>query len=950
MEHFLKQVAQHVYNTYKPDISGLAVIFPGKRSRLYFNKHLTEIAAKPLFAPKYYTITELMVSLSGLQPAENLTLIFQLYEIYAGISGNAVNIDEFYSYCEMLLSDFDEVDKYLVKPDDLFRNLTDLKELENYFDYLNAEQLQAIRKFWDSFIPGKLSDDQKSFVSIWDSILQIYNNFKTSLKKQEIAYEGLIYRDVAEKIIAGNEPYLIHAKYLFVGFNALNKAEDTLFNYLKKIGKAEFYWDYDEYYINNSIHEAGYFMRRNIKKYPSPNLGIKFQNLIDPGKRIDIVDLPSNSGQTDVITQYLEERGNNNPMAPEETAIVLADESLLLNTLAAIPQSIEDINVSMGYPLQHSTVYELVFCLGNLFNNTIIDKDNLPVFYYKDIMALLGNPLVFAISKQFAENLKREIINKNLIRLPSVDLSADPFLQLLTELPASPKEIPGFIINILNRLIEFVKNETISLSDYETEFLYHAVLCLRIFKRLISNTKTDLTNRIVFKLLIRALSGITVPFSGEPLKGMQVMGILETRTLDFKNIILLSANESVIPKPGNFPTFIPINLRYGFDLPVPDHRDAIYGYYFYRSIQRAKNIVLVYNSQSDGLSTGERSRFLHQLVYEKGFNVRLKSVVTDISFKAPKENIVTKTPEILENLNRYTSAGSSFLTPSAINTYLNCSLMFYFRYIAGLKEPEAVMEELDPSMFGSVLHKAVHIIYEPFRGKILSEKDLEGLSHNGPHIESATENAFRMEYFGNDKRSSIKGKNIIIKEIIVKYIRKILDYDMNYAPFRIIDLEKKYKIIYPVAGNLGIWLGGIIDRIDEKDGTVRIIDYKTGKQKNTFTGVDSLFDNKGSERNGAVFQTFIYALVFSQIEGKEDVLPGLYFIRDIFSKNFDYKIIHKDGKNNIPLERLSGYLDQFEVRLKETINGLFDSSQPFTQTTDMKVCENCYYNSICHRG
>ncbi len=947
MHYFLKQAAEHIYREYGSGLSELAVVFPGRRSRIYMNKYFTECIEKPVFAPEYYTITELMEELSGLHLSDIQTLIFKLYEIYAEVPENKESLDDFYFYCEMLVSDFDEIDKYLVNPDDLFKNLTDLKELENIFDYLNTGQLRAIYSFWDSFRRGKLSVDQKSFLSLWESTPKLYKRLNEVLLQSGLAYEGMAYRSVAEKIRAGDAVNLSHEKYLFIGFNALNKAEDVLFSHLQRAGKASFYWDYDEYYTNNTIHEAGYFMRENIKKFPDTGFLKERANLTYKNKKIEIVDIPSNAGQASVISEYLAESNNGQGFGAEETAIVLADESILLDVLAAVPGHIEHINVSMGYPLKHSTVYEIVYCLGNLYGTSQPDG----AFYYKDVLALLGNPVVATVCGESAASVRQKIINTNQIWLPLTGFTGDPFLKIVAGKPEDPSMIPGYILDIFTFIISAGQADKIVLSSYEKEFLYHAMLSIRILKELIAATRVKLTSVSVFRLILRALSGLSVPFSGEPLKGLQVMGILETRSLDFKNVILLSANESVIPRTGSFPTFIPLNLRKGFDLPVPEHRDAIYGYYFYRLIQRAEHVVLVYNSRHDGLNKGERSRFLQQLYYDDRFNVNLKSIATDFTWRAPLVNIVVKTDEITARLEKYWKTEEPvILSPSAINTYLNCSLKFYFRYIAGMKEPETVMEEIDPSVFGTVLHKIMEIIYKPYKGREIKIPDIDKLLNEKTMVEAAIHEAFLEVYFGNDKTNTIKGKNIIVKEIITSYVFKVLEFDRKNAPFRITDLEKWVTARIGIGGGRSVRIGGVIDRIDEVDGTARIIDYKTGRQKNTFEDIDSLFDKKGSLRNDAVFQILLYLLVHKKAGGDTNIIPGLYFVRDIFTRNFDIRIFRKEGRNMLPVVDPSGLLEAFEIRLNETLADLFDRTVPFIQTDDEKVCQNCPYNSICHRG
>ncbi len=951
MEYFLKESAKYFLSEFGDKTPDIAVIFPGKRSRLYFNKYLSELSSRPLWSQAYFTITELMEQLSGYKVAEKLTLIFELYSVYKKITGSKDSLDEFFFYAEMLLSDFDDIDKYLVNPEDLFRNLADLKNLENYFEYLQDEQIRAIRRFWDSFREGDDSYDKKSFLNLWESMLQIYTEYKNELHSKGIAYEGLVYRHVAESIVQKNHEDMPFRKYLFIGFNALNKAEDILFSFLQTSGKAEFLWDYDEYYINNTIHEAGHFIRENIRKYPSPRLHSDNANLIRKDKNITFVSIPSNSGQSCAVPAWLDKFSSSGTLDHESTAVVLADETLLLAVLSSIPENIDDINVTMGYPFVHSSVYNLVYCIAGFYKNTKL-VNGIHHYYYKDVINLLGSLGLFSDDKSGINEFKHLIVKTNKIWLTAEEISVNKVMVLIAEIPKDIKQIPDYLITILSdvnkNLVRPDENDTSK--NFEAEFSYQAIITIKRLRELVKNSGIDISAGILFNFLLKSLAGLSVPFSGEPLKGLQVMGILETRGLDFENVIILSMNEGIFPKTGNLPTFIPLSLRHGFSLPVPEHRDAIYAYYFYRLIQRAKNIVLIYNSRHDGLTTGERSRFLHQLGFEPVFNVTEESLSAKVTFQLPKEIIVVKDKAVMDILEKYhQTEPANTLSPSAINTYLNCTLRFFFRYIKELKEPEMVMEELDSALFGSVMHKAMELLYEPFLGNIILPDHIDQILKDEKKISAALERAFKKEYFGNQK-VEISGSNIIIKEVIGRYLHQILKVDKMYAPFQILDLEQEHSILITLQNGQNIRIGGIFDRIDEKEGVVRIVDYKTGQKKNTFPGLESLFELPGSKRNDAVFQTFLYALVYRNLNNTLRIVPCLYFIRDIFNDKFDYMIFLKEARNKeIPVENAIDYLQEFEQRLKETLAQMMDPAIPFSQTEDTETCIYCPYHLICHR-
>jgi RecB family exonuclease len=951
MEYFLKESASYFLAEFGEKTQDIAVIFPGKRSRLFFNKYLAELSDKPLWSPAYFTITELMEQLSGYRVAEKLTLIFELYAVYKKTTGSKDSLDEFFFYAEMLLSDFDDIDKYLVSPEDIFRNLADLKNLENYFDYLQDDQVRVIRRFWESFREGGESADKKSFLNMWESMLEVYTAYKNELLSKGIAYEGLVYRHVAEAIAMNTLEKTPYSKYLIVGFNALNKAEDTLFSFFKKTGKAVFLWDYDEFYINNTIHEAGYFIRENIRKYPPPRLLSEYANLIRKNKNITIVSIPSNTGQSYAVPVWLDKFGISGTISQESTAIVLADEKLLFAVLSSIPENIDDVNVTMGYPFVHSSVYNLVYCIAGFYRNARLMK-GVRLFYYKDVVAILGSLGLFGDDRSEISAFKNSIVKTNKIWLTAGEVSFNKAMALIAEIPTDVLQIPEYLISILSEvnknLVKPHENDTSK--NYEAEFSYLAIITIKRLRELVKNTFVDISPGILFSFLLKSLAGLSVPFSGEPLRGIQVMGILETRGLDFENVIILSMNEGIFPKTGNLPTFIPLSLRHGFRLPVPEHRDAIYAYYFYRLVQRASNIVLVYNSRHDGLTTGERSRFLHQLRFDPVFNVEEASLTTEVTFQLTKKISITKDKKMMAILEKYHHPEKvNILSPSAINTYLNCSLRFYFRYIAGLKEPEMVMEEPDPALFGSVLHKAMELLYSPLLGNEILPDNIDQILKNEKNISTALDMAFKKEYFGNQV-AEIRGSNVIVKEVIGKYLHQILEVDKAYAPFRILDLEQDYNTLIALPDGKKIRTGGIIDRIDEKESRVRIVDYKTGQIKNSFPGLESLFELPGSKRNSAVFQTFLYALVYRNSKNISRIVPALYFIRDIFSNRFDYRIHLKEARSTgIPVENAVDYLQEFEQRLREILARMTDPAVPFVQTEDTETCKYCPYRIICHR-
>ncbi|UCH13649.1 MAG: PD-(D/E)XK nuclease family protein [Bacteroidales bacterium] len=960
MPCFLQDIAAQVFSTYKDDLSDICIVFPNKRARLYFNKYLSGLTDKPLWAPAYFTINELMEHLSGLQVADPVTRLFELYSSFKKVTQSPESFDSFYFYLEILLADFDDIDKNLVAPEDIFQNLAKIKNIENYYDYLTDDQIEIITRFWKTFVPASISEDQKDFLSLWESMYNIYAAFNEALRKKNLAYEGMAYREVINRINSNKLNNHNAEKYIIIGFNALNKCEKQLFRYLRNKGKAEFYWDYDDYYVNNTIHEAGYFLRDNIKEFPAPLSSLRHNNISKKEMEISFISVPSNIGQAKIISRCLKKIGKLQDIDIDKTAIILADENLLLPVLNSIPEEINDINVSMGYPFKETPVFSFIAKLVDIHRNSRTASNGKIQVYYKDVISLLKLPVLIDIIPEEISELTQKITSRNKVFINIDDLkSNDKLANVFLEIK-DPKNIPAYILRILEVVMDsykLKKADSGSEIKVELDFIYHAYTYIQRLKEMLEETGIEFSANTIFKLLINILKKLSIPFSGEPLAGLQVMGILETRTLDFDNVIILSLNEGIFPKSHNIPSFIPVSLRYGFELPVPEHQDAIYAYYFYRLMQRSKNIFLVYNSRTDGLFTGERSRFLHQIFYESVFNVTEESFSYDISPAAKKTITAKKNINESHNLKEYIKQDSKIcLTPSAVNTFLNCSLRFYFRYIAELREPEEVIEDIDPAIFGSILHKSINIIYKPHINDLINKDILNKIAENKSIYESAINDAFLFEYYKEKDRKNnpdITGRNLIIKEVISKYVKQILDIDMLYSPFRIISLEKYYTAYLPVEINNNpekVRIGGIIDRIDEKDGKIRIVDYKTGQAENSFKSIDSLFDEKGSERNSAVFQTLMYSLIYSYNNRESEIIPTLYVIREAFAKDFDFRIIlHKGRKDSQPVNSYRVLSEEFSHRLKQTLEDLYNDKMIFTQTDDPKVCTFCPYAGICHK-
>lgn len=952
---FLKEIAAHLLESGRYNLNETCMVFPNKRARIYFSKYLGELTDKPIWAPKYMSVNELMEQLSGLVFADKISLVFELYKMYTEITESKETFDLFYPYSETILADFDEIDKYLIDAADLFQNLTALKTLEGRFNYLSDEQVKAIQRFWNTFDPDNISKGQDTFLSIWKVLPDLYKRLRNSLESKGMAYEGMAYRIVADRIRNYETlPVFHYEKYLFVGFNALNACEEKLFRYLKQQNKAFFHYDYDTYYTNNTIHEAGFFIRQNLRNFP-PELNTNNENLLKTGKHITFLPVSSNTGQAKAIPSIIKNLGVAADDHTTHTAIVLPDEGILLPVLYSLPAQIETLNITMGYPAAESAAFSLIDSLYELLRNSRTNQQGDILFYYQDILSLVNNPLLQDIYNEDTTGIRKEIENINLAYISAGQISSAKDGNIIFR----NQDITDNTSRYLVTVFEFVIRNTLGnekakhpAGALQLEALYQVYTLVTRLHDSIVLTKTELAPATFFKLVRKILRNHHIPFSGEPLAGLQVMGILETRTLDFENIIVLSMNEGIMPKVQQLSSFIPYSLRYGFGLPTAEHQDSIYAYYFYRLLQRAENIFLLYNSSSDGLRTGERSRFMHQLRYEFPVDVEEKNFIFNVSGIPVKKIQVAKTEHVHKILHeKYLQQDKKVLTPSAINEFLDCTLKFYFHYITGLPQPDEVVDIVDQKLFGNLLHKSMKIIYEELGTNLIDHDNLKVLLSESGKIQNAINRAFQEEVFNvnnGNATGKIEGFNLVIKQILHKYMVQIIKYDTTIVPFEIIGLENHYSVNYPININgiqKEVAIGGIIDRIDRHDGLIRILDYKTGRTKDKFSDLETLFDNGTKDRNDAALQVLIYALVYDQLHPGNTIIPGLLFIRESHKEQFTYHI--KYGRN--PVNSFSELKPEFQNLLSVHLSRIFDERESFIQTENLKICEYCPYARICHR-
>ena len=950
MKPFLKELAERIIRE-KLNPGDLTVVFPNRRAILYFRKHLAELLDKPVFSPQLLTIEEFIGSFSTLRVPDKLELVHHLHQVYESIVNIDEPFDKFYFWGEMLLRDFDEIDRYEVNAVQLFKDLSFQKELDTTFDYLTDEQKEYLKQFWSGF-DENLNENKKKFLQVWKDLPRVYEGYKSRLRESSLAYEGMLHREVAEQIrenkVTSNEGYA-NRKLIFVGFNALTKTEESVITAFVEGGSAEVVWDIDEYYVHNEWQEAGTFFREYQRHTV---LGKTFPEDVPANfrkkKSIRVMGAAQHIGQAKFAAQALEEALADG-LNPEETLVVLPDEKLLFPVLHSVSGYTQKLNVTMGFPLSSTPLFNLFELLMEMQINRRDDS-----FNHREVLALLGHPYGVAANAADALAKRKEILNNNWIQISRGFLQSGSELFRLMFRNAEPAGIIAYLKDVI-----LAVGAIPGLADMDREFaLYFIKLLNRVEEvfRVDQQEEPHASRKAALRSFLRLFRQLVrsqrIPFTGEPLAGLQIMGVLETRNLDFRNVFILSLNEGAFPAFGSKGSYVPYSIRRAYGLPTTEHQDAMYAYLFYRVLQRAENVYLLYNSETDVLGQGEMSRYLQQLLFESGHDPERVILHTPVRPKNVEPIEVAKDETVFNQLARYCLGQTKELTPTAINDYIECRLKFYFRHIARIREADEIGEELDNRLLGSLLHKVMELFYEELRAmKKTRTVEASDLTGQAARIDAILDRVFIAQYgLDPSKPVTYQGQRLVVREVIKRFVDRILAMDREHTPFELEGIENKdLKLNYQLQaeGNPVIVVGGIIDRADSKDGMLRVIDYKTGKDRTDIKKeVAELFVRDG-KRNKAAFQVMLYALLYASNAKTRDhrIVPGLMNRLNLFDEGFRFGL--KIGGRHV--EDVRPFLEEFENGLKEMLEELYDPEVPFTQTKDADVCRYCSYREVCYR-
>ena len=882
MKTFLEYVAEDIINKYGTNLSRTAVVFPNKRAALFLNEHLVRLAGKPIWSPSYITISELFRRHTQLVTGDQIKLICDLYKTYTEVTESDETLDHFYGWGQVMLADFDDIDKNMADANKVFCNLRDLHELDDV-SYLSPEQVETLKLFFSNFSEDKTTELKKRFMKIWSRFGDIYRLYNERLEAQGIAYEGALYRKVA----TDDSVDFDFDRYIFVGFNVLQRVEQLLFSKLQKMGKAKFYWDFDDYYLATkkghvNPSEAGHYIKQYLPYFTNEldtNDADIYRNF-RKAKKITYASATTEDVQARYVGQWLKE--GNRIDDGRKTAVVMCDEALLQSVIHSIPEEVNDINVTTGYPLQQTHFASL---LEDIAAQHTEDYDNKQLLEWAIAMLKL--------MAQGHANTNGETTGQD------NQLTSEALFRTYT---------------VVNRLLELVNNGDL-----------------------------DVDRRTMMRLYGEIVRTTSIPFHGEPVVGVQFMGVLETRNLDFEHLLVLSCNEGNMPKGVNDTSFIPYNVRKAHGLTTIDNKVSIYAYYFYRLMQRAEDITIVYNNAADVTSTGEMSRFMLQMLVESGHDIER------LALSLPQEAGSTtcqdekKTKEVMERLHkrfdkqRNPERTTPMFTPSSLNIYQKCPKRFYYRYVAEIIEPEDDADDgkIDAPTFGNIFHDAVQKIYEcviaAYKSHTLQPQTLKQLLANDAYIKGVVD----------DIMHPVNGIQLINASVIITYIKQLLKIDSRLAPFTILGLENvvmKDINVKTAEGQLTTTIGGRIDRMDCvkcADGVrrIRVIDYKTGK------------NNK--KNDGYILQSFIYSLLVDESPmmnpKKLEVSPALLYIQHSAGKDFDPTVVYEKEK----VTDVSKFREEFMNIVEQIIAEIFNPEQPFACTDDKTACTHCPYSNLC---
>lgn len=908
MISFLEEVIEDLFKE-QVDITECIYVLPSKRAGTFLKKIISKKIGRSIISPTVYSIEEFVEDISNITFASPTQQLFELYRAYLQVgSYEKESFESFLAWGQTLLQDINEIDRYLVNPSELFSGLSAIQQLNH----------------WS--LQDEKTDLMKNYLDFWKQLDAIYQAFNTNLLEQDIGHQGLVYRIASKKIQRyiqkENKPHIL------IGFNALNTAESEIIQCLLSKPKSKIYWDIDEYFLADKLHDAGLFLRKHLKSwnyFASHKLKGKGNIYLTP-KHIEVIGVPKNISQSKYVGTLLDNIQKESSETLQNAALILGDESLLNPMLNSIPKSITSINITMGQKLSLTGT-------ASFFTNFLdlhLSKTK-KGWFFKNIVAFLINPYTSLLLKHFqidSSEIVSTIHNRNLIYLSLTDLNTfignnEAFSLLFAEF----KSISTFLENC-NSIINSYKNIYIEKEDYlVVEQLYKVHTTFNQISDLV--LKYDYINSLkgLKSLFQQLITSETLDFQGDPMEGLQIMGMLESRNLDFETVILTSVNEGILPSGKSNNSFIPFDLKIEFGLPTYKEKDAVYTYHFYRLLQRAKNVYLLYNTEPDVLEGGEKSRLITQILTDENRKDIIEKIATPQIQSVERSNkTVIKTPALKEIIALYAIKGFS---PTSLSNYIRNPIDFYKQNLLGIQDLEEVEEDIAANTMGTIIHDTLEELYTSFVGKEISKSDIiaaKGL------VEVTVQQNFKKTYLDGAYDT---GKNLIAYKVVIRYIQNFLDNEielLNQHSIKILALEKNLKVELSLPQyDKKVILKGKLDRIDIIDGQTRIIDFKTGKVEKRYLEVIDWNDIIENYDYSKAFQLLCYSYMFFKTSSLTNIHAGIVSIKNLSEgvMLFHKKDSPRDTKKDPSINK--EVLQKFEDLLFQLIGEILDTKIPFSE-------------------
>ncbi len=947
IKSFISLVAKDILQLTGSDLKDIAVVFPNRRAGSIFRNELVNQLKEPAWSPGIFSVDDWLIGLSGLKKADKLEELALLFPIARKYLPHIEGFDDFMDLGEIVLADFEDIDKYMADPVKLFTTLKEGKKIDSLFDVaLDEELVERVRMFWSGFGTGQ-SSHQEKWLQIWENLLPLYREFNQSLLEKGMGSSGLCYRKAAEDLTSGKISTGRYKKLIFAGFNILTIVEETIFKYLRDNGFALFYWDYHPYYLQ-SPNEAGKFLQQYLKTFPPP-AGFQpfpegssdFFNQDGPGENIQVVPVTSNTGQVQALLNDLRKRPDVN------RGIILSDEGLFSDLLSSWPDEMP-VNFTSGYPLRDTLASGLFYNLAVIFQDFSLSKDH-KAFKSEFLLTFLNHPwakwligdstgyLIEQIERRFLDSVPADFLSleSGFFRWIANLETTDGFLVRVNEMGARLLAYKPFFYPIEQAAIEMIMSQSLVIKD------------------LIKKYSIKLDSRSLSKIWSQFLNTNKITLETDREACNQVTGILETRLMDFDEVFILSFNEGIWPSKALPGSLIPYSIRKIFHLPTAENRDAMYAYYFYRLIQRTKVLYIYYLSghRDDGIRSGEKSRYITQLEFELQRKIEVVPEPPARINTSSSAIVIKKEGLVKDSLDLFLAGhpeGKS-LSPSALNEYLDCRLRFALRRIYKIREPDEIAYASEPKGFGILIHQVMNRLYRDFVGKDLGPGSgwFKGILID----QTSLSDIIHKEYNLVLKEPGVVdpgGKEILGMEVVRQFINSILEYDKQFLPLKIVGLEQNFQLEYPIEVGLqkvSVNLNGIIDRIDQVENVIRIVDYKTGNCDLNVKLISDLFNRGSAKRPKEAFQVLMYCEFFcSKISATEDLVPSLFRPGRFRSGDHDHRV-QLDGKNIFFSEIRNDFNDGLKIVLEE----LFNPEIPFDQCEDEQNCRYCPFTGICSR-